>query len=58
MGAGKLRVAVQEGDVDLGSFMAGQSAGLVKKCEPAASIIEDMISGAREQARIIEGFIK
>ena len=58
LGAGKLRVAVQEGDIDLGSFMAGQSAGLVKKCEPAASMIEDMISGAREQARIIEGFIK
>lgn len=56
LGAGKLRLAVQEGDVDMGSFMAGQSAGLVKKCEPVASMIEDMINGAKKQAKKIEGF--
>ena len=29
LGAGKLRLAVVEGDSDMGSFMSGQSAGLV-----------------------------
>lgn len=53
IGAGKLRLAVQEGDVNLGSFMAGQSSGLVKKCEPVASIIEDIISGAKKQSKKI-----
>ncbi|MEG1911579.1 MAG: nitronate monooxygenase [Cloacibacillus sp.] len=43
-GAGKLRLAVVEGDVEMGSFMSGQSAGLVTKIEPAAVIIESIIS--------------
>lgn len=58
IGAGKLRLAVQDGDVDWGSFMAGQSAGLVKKCEPAASIIEDIIEGAKKQAKKVALFSK
>lgn len=45
-GSGRLRLAVVDGDVDSGSLMAGQSAGLVKAVEPAAAMIEDIISGA------------
>lgn len=44
LGAGKLRLAVKEGDVDMGSFMAGQCAGLVHSIEPAADIIEGIVS--------------
>ena len=44
LGAGKLRLAVVEGDTEMGSLMAGQSAGLVHAIEPAAVIIESVIS--------------
>ncbi|BBC71086.1 2-nitropropane dioxygenase [Altererythrobacter sp. B11] len=37
--AGALRRAVIEGDVENGSLMAGQSVGMVKQEEPAATII-------------------
>lgn len=43
---GSLRKAVVEGDIDGGSFMAGQCAGLVKKTESCADIIADVMSGA------------
>lgn len=44
-GSGALRKAVQDGDRN-GSYMAGECAGMVKKIEPARSIVEDVISGA------------
>lgn len=47
-GTGKLRLAAKDGDVDFGSVMAGQSAGLVKSIKPAAEIIEDMVHEAKE----------
>lgn len=46
LGTGKLRLAVQQGDVDMGSFMSGQVAGLVTKIEPASAIIDDIVSQA------------
>ena len=39
---GSLRRAVKEGSLDEGSFMAGQSAGLVKACQPADEMIREM----------------
>lgn len=49
-GGGSLRKAVLEGDAD-GSYMAGECAGLVKKVEPAAAIVEDIILGAEKVMR-------
>ena len=46
-GGGALRKAVQKGDPD-GSYMAGECAGLVKRVEPAAAIVEDIILGAEK----------
>lgn len=46
-GGGSLRKAVLEGDAD-GSYMAGECAGLIKKVEPAAAIVEDIILGAEK----------
>ena len=43
LGSGALRIAVQEGDLQKGSFMAGQIAGLVKKEQPAADIIAEIV---------------
>lgn len=39
---GSLRNAVVEGDMDRGSIMSGQIAGLIKKKQPAAEIISEM----------------
>ncbi|MBS4030959.1 MAG: enoyl-[acyl-carrier-protein] reductase FabK [Clostridiales bacterium] len=47
-GAGKLAAAVREGDVVNGSVMAGQSAAMVRKEEPAAAIIADIIEGTKQ----------
>ena len=51
LGAGALRNAVVDGDVDNGSVMAGQIAGLVSKEETCAEILEDIYFGA---AKVIQ----
>lgn len=56
LGTGKLRLAVVDGDTKWGSLMAGQSAGLVKKIEPAAAIIEDLIHGAAAEIERLKRF--
>lgn len=43
---GSLRKAVVEGDLKGGSFMAGQSAGLVKEEQSCRDIIEDIVQKA------------
>ncbi|MDF2557216.1 MAG: enoyl-[acyl-carrier-protein] reductase FabK [Bacillales bacterium] len=45
-GAGTLRLAAREGDELRGSFMAGQIAAMVKKQQPAAEIIKEVVSEA------------
>ena len=49
-GTGALRKAVKEGDPD-GSYMAGESSGLVKRIEPARAIVEDLMLGAEKILR-------
>ena len=39
LGVGGLRKAFMEGDTQMGSLMAGQSAAMVKQIEPCAEII-------------------
>ena len=45
---GSLRRAVYDGDVENGSVMAGQIAGLVNEIRPVKNIIKDVIKEARE----------
>ncbi|HHV79322.1 MAG TPA: enoyl-[acyl-carrier-protein] reductase FabK [Firmicutes bacterium] len=47
LGEGKLAAAVLQGDVEGGSVMAGQCAGLVKREQPAAEIIKELFEGAQ-----------
>jgi len=47
-GAGALRLAAVEGDLERGSFMAGQIAGLICDIRPAAEIIDTMLAEARK----------
>ncbi|MGT2800916.1 nitronate monooxygenase [Streptococcus marmotae] len=47
MTMGALTRAVEDGDVDNGSLMAGQIAGLVSTIRPAKAIIEDVMTEAK-----------
>ncbi len=47
LGAGKLKIAVVDGDTSWGSVMMGQSAGLVKKEQTVEEIIREMFEEAR-----------
>jgi len=49
LGRGALSRAAKEGDVDNGSVMAGQIAGLVKKEQTCKEIIEEMLSEAEQK---------
>ncbi len=48
LGAGKLRKAVVEGNVKIGSVMSGQIAGLIKDIKPVNQIMKDIILEAEE----------
>lgn len=55
LGTGALRRAVKDGDIDMGSVMAGQIAGLVNKKQTCKEIIEQMF---KEAYKNIEKFKK
>ena len=46
LGAGRLRIAVMEGDMDNGSVMAGQVAGMINDVKSCEEIIIDIIKEA------------
>jgi enoyl-[acyl-carrier protein] reductase II len=52
MGVGALRLAVQEGDTQRGCFLSGQIASMVKKEQPAAEIIAEVME---EAERLLQG---
>jgi len=51
---GSLRRAVFDGDMDTGSIMAGQSAGLVKQIKP----VKDILSAIYDESRYAKGELK
>ncbi|MDF2545739.1 MAG: fabK [Anaerosolibacter sp.] len=58
LGAGRLRLSVVEGDVDQGSVMAGQIAGLVKEIKSCKEIVEEMVEEARKQYAAMASIMK
>lgn len=46
LGAGALRRAVQEGDVETGCFLSGQAAAMVTREQPAAEIVREVMEEA------------
>ena len=56
--AGKLRMAVVDGDDKQGCFLAGQSAGLVTKEQSCQEIIQDLIADCEKQLRRLEEWAK
>jgi enoyl-[acyl-carrier protein] reductase II len=55
---GALRRAVQEGDIDSGSLMAGQSVGLVDEIKPVQRIIQDLVAEAEEEIAKVKRMLK
>jgi enoyl-[acyl-carrier protein] reductase II len=53
LGRGRLPKAVKEGDIVMGSILAGQIAGLVKKEQSCIEIIEEMFTQAEETIKKI-----
>lgn len=48
LGAGRLKSAMVDGDIEYGSVMAGQVSAMIQKVQPAAEIINEMIEQARK----------
>lgn len=55
---GALQKAVQDGDIEYGSLMAGQSVGLVDEVKPMKDLIEGLVSDAEEELLRVKGRLK
>ncbi len=58
LGGGALRLAVQEGDLEKGCFLSGQIASMVKKVQPAAEIVREVIESAEPVLRGAAAWVK
>ncbi len=57
LGVGRLRLAAREGNVEEGSVMAGQIAGLIKDIKPVKEIIEDILEEFQRAIKKVGGKI-
>lgn len=48
LGSGKLALCMRQGDLEMGSIMAGQCAAMVERIQPAAEIVAEMVTEAEE----------
>lgn len=51
LATGAFRIAVQEGDIEKGCFLSGQIAAMVKKEQPAAQIVKEVMDEAEAVLR-------
>ncbi len=58
LGVGALRLAVKEGDLEKGCFLAGQVAGMVNKEQPAAEIVKEIMDEAEPILRGASSWVK
>ena len=58
LAVGALRLAVQEGNNEKGCFLSGQCAAMVKKEQPAAEIIKEIMEEAEPILRGAEKWVK
>ncbi|MGI6224707.1 MAG: enoyl-[acyl-carrier-protein] reductase FabK [Peptococcales bacterium] len=56
LGAGRLRAAAVDGDVAMGSVMAGQVAAMVSKIQPARDIIEEIVAEGHNTLLTLQKF--
>jgi len=48
LGRGRLEKGLIEGDVEYGSLMAGQIAGLIREIKPVREVIQEVMKEAEE----------
>ena len=58
LAVGALRLAVQEGNHEKGCFLSGQCAAMVKKEQPAAEIVKEIMEEAEPILRGAEKWVK
>ena len=58
LGSGKLALAMREGDLDMGSIMAGQAAAMVCEIQPAATIVSEMMAEAEDVLRNLGAIVR
>ncbi|MCT4621407.1 MAG: enoyl-[acyl-carrier-protein] reductase FabK [Marinisporobacter sp.] len=58
LGAGKLRIAAVNGDIENGSIMSGQIAGLIKDIKSCKEIIEEMMNHMKKTYESMNGICK
>ena len=51
---GSLRRAVFDGDLDTGSFMSGQVAGMLHEIRPLRQIFEELMAGCEETIKAMQ----
>ena len=51
---GSLRRAVQEGNAERGSMMAGQVAGMLREIKPLRKIFEELMAGGKAVLKATE----
>jgi enoyl-[acyl-carrier protein] reductase II len=56
LGAGRLKAAVVDGDIEYGSIMAGQIAGMIDSIKPCSQIINEIIEEASKTADRLRSF--
>ncbi|HDD52976.1 MAG TPA: enoyl-[acyl-carrier-protein] reductase FabK [Thermosulfidibacter takaii] len=57
LGVGALRRAALEGDVEMGSVMAGQIVGLIKEIKPVKEIIGEIMAQARRELERLQSLM-
>ena len=57
-GTGRMRLAAIEGDVENGSLMCGQIAGLISEVRTCRQIVEETVAQAEEIIRGLQGFVR
>jgi enoyl-[acyl-carrier protein] reductase II len=58
LGIGKLKAAAIDGDLEFGSMMSGQIAGMIKEEKTAKEVIEEIIQQTEEFIKNFSKFIK
>ena len=57
-GTGALRRAAKDGDVERGSFLCGQVAGMVRERQRAADIVDDLVSDGEKVLRKASAWVR
>jgi enoyl-[acyl-carrier protein] reductase II len=57
-GSGRMQLGLIEGDIEEGSLLAGQIAGLIKEIKPVRAIIEEIVAEAEAIITSLKSFYR